>query len=402
MNNVNILFEIKTGEVISKEEKVRPPMDLAIVLDRSGSMTGVKLENSKATIKKIIDNLNTLDRLHFITYDTQIQVVFEDGNLADSENLKRQVDRVGPGGCTNMGDALQKASELLLKNKKASFQRIYVFSDGLVNSGKYRSQTEIFGLVKRIHDQDISTTSFGIGSSFDEDMMKGIAEYGHSNYFFIESAEEIDHYVSGALGAMLGRVGTNGIFKIRGKDQSIVKQIYGQPTSCLVNGMVIGDIKQKNSKNILVEVDVSPNSSHDEQAIASYSFEWNRKEDGEKVKVEGVVTLKKTDDESLIQKKNEEAEVALVMQKTAEMDDEILSLLEENRIDEALENEIHQVSLYQSVAKADKTGRVSSTLAKAEKSIAEIKAKGNAAENIKRKKYHQMLKRADSTDFLAM
>lgn len=70
-----------------------------------------------------------------------------------------------------------------------------------------KTHQELFDLTSKIYKHKIACTTFGIGSDFDEDLMKGIAEYGNSYYFYLEQTEQIERFVSAALGALLGIIG---------------------------------------------------------------------------------------------------------------------------------------------------------------------------------------------------
>jgi len=219
-----------------------------------------------------------------------VDVIFEDGDMNNREELIKKVEDVMVKGSTNISGGLEKATEILLKNKQENrTQRIYLFSDGLANAG-LKTHAELFDLTKSIYEKKITTCTFGIGADFDEDLMKGIAENGNSYYFYIERSDQIEKFVSAALGALLGTIGKNAVLKIIGKNGGIVKKIYGFEN--LVEGARIGDIKQNNLKNILVALEVTPTASKDEEEVLQYELVYLGRKDTEPTKIVGVVTLK--------------------------------------------------------------------------------------------------------------
>jgi len=129
-------------------EETRPPVSVACVLDRSGSMGGKKLDYAKRACKKLVKHLQVGDTLHFITYDDRVNTIFENGDLSDAgkEATKRYIDDVCPGSTTNLHGGLQRAATLLgsradLDGKAPApvddskqVRRIFLFSDGLVNA----------------------------------------------------------------------------------------------------------------------------------------------------------------------------------------------------------------------------------------------------------------------------
>jgi len=398
-NSIQVLFQIKTGKIQEEASKKRPSIDLAVVLDRSGSMGGSKINHAKEAIKNIIENMDSEDKLHFIVYDSEVDVIFEDGDLKHRELLIKQVDDVMVRGSTNISGGLETATNILLKTRiEGRTQRIYLFSDGLANSG-LKTHNELFDLTKSIYEKKISTCTFGIGADFDEDLMKGIAEYGNSYYFYIERSEQIEKFVSAALGALLGTIGKDAILKVRGKNGGIVKKIYGFED--IAQGAKIGDIKQNNLKNILVELDVTPSSTKEEEEVLHYELSFMGRKDSEATKVIGDLILKNTEDETLLSK-NIETEISLSIQLSADSDGEIVKLLEQNKVKEAMELKEKEIATFEKVVNRDPSGRIASLLEKAKQSLSDMKKKGNAKHVLKNAKYHGMLKRYDSADFMAL
>jgi Ca-activated chloride channel family protein len=85
---------------------------------------------------------------------------------------------------------LEQGFSILVKEPNTARKRIFLFSDGLVNAGK-TNESDIFEGVRMMHKSDINFTTFGIGSDFDEKIMRGVAEHGSGDYFFIKQAEDI-------------------------------------------------------------------------------------------------------------------------------------------------------------------------------------------------------------------
>jgi len=363
-------------------------------------MGGSKIENSKAAIKKIIENLFGEDKLHFIVYDSTVDIIFENGDLTEKDSLMKQVDAVNVRGSTNISAGLEAAMKILLKYKsEGPLQRIFLFSDGLANCGLQTHQ-QLFDLTKDIHKKSITTCTFGIGSDFDEELMKGIAEYGNSYYFYIETSDQIERYVSAVLGALLGVIGKDAVLKIRGKNGGVVKKIFAFDD--LVKGAIIGDIKQNNLKNILVELDVNPNANVNEEEILQYELSYIPRKESEPIKVLGTMKLTNTDDESKVQEKNVEVMISLTIQQSADFDSEIIHLLENNKVKEAIEVKKKEIGILESLLGKDDSGRISSLLIKGKKALSDLESKGDSKHMMKEVKHHRNLKRMDSADFLAL
>jgi len=399
VNSMQVLFQIKTEKLEEEEIVMRQPIDIAIVLDRSGSMSGEKIKHSKQAIQQMIENLAPHDTVHFVTYDTTAEVVFEKGDLSNKETLLQMVETVMPRGNTNLSAGVELAASLLEKyGVDGHTKRIYLFSDGLANEG-LRTHTEIFNLITQIHEKKISTSTFGIGTDFDEDLMKGISEYGHSYYFYIQEAAQIERFVSTALGALLGVLGKDAVLKIRGKNGCVVSKIHNYD---ITKGAIIGDIKQSNTKNILVEINFTPDSKVEEEEILAYELSYIHRKDSKEVNINGVVMMRTTDDDSKLQIKNSETIVASTVQRSTDFDSEIEHVLKAGNSKRAIELKQQEITLLKEILPLDNTGRIAILLTKAEKSLKDLKESGNSMHNMKQAKYHAKLKREDSYDYMAM
>jgi len=131
----------------------------------------------------------------------------------------------------------------------------------LANRGK-QTKEEIFALVKHIHSHGVTVSSYGIGADFDEDMMKGIQEYGTGDYYFIESGQDIAYLVSLGFKGLLSNIGTDAVLKTRGKNGGVLKKIFSH--SDPIKGAVLGDRKSDN----ITQVNTTTLLSY----LASYVF----------------------------------------------------------------------------------------------------------------------------------
>lgn len=402
VQTTNVLFSINTDKLPEDVEKKRAPLDLCVCLDRSGSMGGEKIRQCKVAIKKIIDNLWSDDVFHLVVYGSDVEVIIEKGNLTKKEELHRKVDDILVKGGTNMGLGINKAADMLIKHKKEGHtMRMFLFSDGLVNEGEHRTHNSLFDLTKKVLSKGVSTCSFGIGSDFDEDLMKGIAEYGQSYYFYIENESQIEKFVSAVLGALLGMIGKNAILKARGKNGGVVTKIYDCPD--LARGMFIGDIKQNNVKNILIELKVTPDGKAEKEEIMSWELSFTHRKTDQTIALTGTVFIKYTEDEALVSVKNDEVNIATTIQTLATHEDEVIGLLETGNVKEAKEKKTKEVEELKKWVAKDKTNRVQNLLSKAEKSLQDMDSQQSNTKHLaKQAKYHQKLKRMDSADFTSL
>ena len=151
--SVPVLVQITTPCKTNQEAKETPPIAIACVLDRSGSMSGSKLKFAIRAICKVIKHLGPKDVFHLVAYDDRVTVPIQNGDLTDKAELKKTVRGIRTGGSTNIADALTRAASLLdtADLPTNALKRIYLFSDGVANAGEITSSSGLSELAKRIN-----------------------------------------------------------------------------------------------------------------------------------------------------------------------------------------------------------------------------------------------------------
>lgn len=170
------------------KEKKRKPMNLSIVIDRSGSMEEQnKMEFAKKAFASLVDQLHPDDILSIVIYDDVIDVVRRAAKVGRNRSaIKRLIDEVYPRGSTNLGGGLVaglKQAERFAG--KEYINRVVLLSDGLANVG-VTDQTELNSIARKYRNRSISVTTMGVGLDYNENLMMGISESGGGNYYFIE------------------------------------------------------------------------------------------------------------------------------------------------------------------------------------------------------------------------
>src|SRR5881394_210747 len=99
------------------------PMNIAVVLDRSGSMADQrKIDYAKQSICAVVDRLSTNDYLSIVVYDERIENLFPTGRVSDKSYIKRLVQNVFPRGSTNLGGGMEEGFHQI----ERSFKREYI------------------------------------------------------------------------------------------------------------------------------------------------------------------------------------------------------------------------------------------------------------------------------------
>jgi Ca-activated chloride channel family protein len=180
----------------------RLPMNLVVVVDHSGSMVqDGRLDKVKVGLHALIDNLGAEDRMALISFDDTVTINAPFGT--DRDTLHATVDALRPDGGTNLYDGLEAGFRQLGDVPESEKQnRVIFLSDGLATAGNTSPQA-IIEMSTGYITRGIGLTTIGVGTTFDVNVMRGLAENGAGNFYFVEDAaaatevftEELDFFM---------------------------------------------------------------------------------------------------------------------------------------------------------------------------------------------------------------
>jgi Ca-activated chloride channel homolog len=183
----------------------RLPMRLVVVVDHSGSMSqDGRLDKVKLGLSTLIDNLKDEDRLALLSFDDVVTVNAPFAQTLDRAALKAEVAKLQPRGGTNIHDGLKAGLDLLGDAPPSDRQnRVIFLSDGLATVGNTSTPAIIEMATSRI-TRGIGLTTIGVGNDFDAPLMRGLAERGAGNFYYVEDAtaagevfkDELDYFMS--------------------------------------------------------------------------------------------------------------------------------------------------------------------------------------------------------------
>ena len=189
----------------------RIPANLAIVLDRSGSMAGEKFVLARRAVEQALAQLQPDDRFALVVYDDSINVLVE-STLATSEAKRNALARLAgiePRGSTDLAGGWMRGCEqvaLCLADRTAdraqSIDRCLLLTDGLANRG-ITDRDVLIGHATALRERGVQTSTFGVGSDFDERLLAGLADAGGGHFYFLENAEQIPELIASEVGEAL-------------------------------------------------------------------------------------------------------------------------------------------------------------------------------------------------------
>ena len=205
---LDLLITLRSPEQPAALQKQRPGLNLALVIDRSGSMAGRKLSYARKAARFLAGELTERDRLAIVVFDDQVKVLVPSQPVRDPLPFISAINTIEAGGSTALFDGwLAGATQVANHLDPSGLNRVLLLSDGQANEG-LTDAAAIAAKVEGLTQRGISTSAFGLGSGFDEDLMGAIAGAGDGTLAQIESPKQLaDLYASElqGLASTLGR-----------------------------------------------------------------------------------------------------------------------------------------------------------------------------------------------------
>ena len=183
----------------------REPVNVAFVLDRSGSMGGNKIQLARQAVDHALKLLRDDDRFSLVVYDDHIDVVVE-STFATREaltNAQARLAGIDARGSTDLcGGWLAGCEQVAQHLKDEGIGRCLLLTDGLANQG-ITNHGEIINHARELRQRGVITSTFGVGADFDERLLQQMADAGAGHFYFIERAVQIPDLFASELGETL-------------------------------------------------------------------------------------------------------------------------------------------------------------------------------------------------------
>ena len=321
-------------------QRMRAPVNAAIVLDQSGSMSGSKIEEAKRAAIMAIDQLRDDDIVSVVTYQSTVDVLVPATKLYDRETIRRAIRGIRAGGKTALFAGVSKGARELQKFlDRNRVNTLLLLSDGLANVGP-SSPGELAQFGESLGRQGISVTTIGLGLQYNEDLMTRLAMASDGNHFFVEDEGDLELAFATEFGDVLSTVAQGvtihihcpkGVRPLRMVGREA--RISGQDVHASLNQLF-----RDQTRYLLLEVEVPAASAGKVQRVADVTVGFRDLAAGSQATLRGGASVTYTSSATTVeQRRNREVMVALASQIGVERNERATALRDDGKIEESRE-----------------------------------------------------------------
>jgi Ca-activated chloride channel homolog len=257
-HTVHCMLELTAPAAPGSARRAR--LRIALVIDRSGSMAGPKLETAKACAAYLARRLRPDDELSIVAYDDEVRLVHGLSPVRDAIGGREMaIPTIGPGGQTNLSGGWLKGVEQLRGTPGGTGpKKVLLLSDGLANVG-VTDAAELAKMAQGATDEGVGTTTIGFGDGFDEDLMTAMADAGSGNAYFAAGVDEAPGIFAQEFEGLASIVAQNLSVEIRpSEDVSVVEVLNDYRSTAVAGGVQIevGDSYGEERRRIVFALQV--------------------------------------------------------------------------------------------------------------------------------------------------
>ncbi|MBI5959145.1 MAG: VWA domain-containing protein, partial [Chloroflexi bacterium] len=191
------------------QSAARRPLNLSVVLDRSGSMQGNKLSYIKQAAQYLVQRLAAQDRFSLVSYNQSVTVDVPPISALEKDRINHAIKKLESSGTTNLSGGWLQGCQLVAGGiAEGQVNRVLLLTDGLANEG-VTDTARLEALARQKRSEGITTTTMGVGMDFNEDLLMRMAKEAGGAFYFIDNPDQAPNIFNEELNLMMSVVGQN-------------------------------------------------------------------------------------------------------------------------------------------------------------------------------------------------
>ena len=274
--NLDCLINFQGSET-RENPPSRRPLNLSIVLDRSGSMGGTALRNAIQAATSLLDYLTEEDYLSVVIYDDRIDTIVEHQQVRDKAAIQQKINSIRAGGLTNLsGGWLQGCDWVKSQFSTERLNRVLLLTDGQANKGITQPNI-LIDTAREKAEEGIITTTLGFGNYFNEDLLIGMANAAGGNYYYIQSPDDAGDVFRIEIESLVSVVAQNLTVTLQPKNAVEIVEIlnnYRTQTDRKTVRVFLGDVYGVEKKPLAIALSIPLQSELGEQNLLDISYQY--------------------------------------------------------------------------------------------------------------------------------
>ena len=271
---VSVLVELTAPEAEAKTE--RRPSALQVVLDRSGSMAGERLEAAKRGLVTLVDRLSPADSFGLVVFDDQVHVAVPAGPLHDKAAVRALIESIPAGSMTNLSGGLMRGVREARRVKGDGGATLVLLSDGHANVG-VTDNAALEQVAASARTAGVTISTVGIGLGYDEQLMAAVASGGAGNTHFAEEADAAGVALAAEVDGLLEQVAQAAVLTVRPGDQVGSIGVFNDlPVAEIEGGFMVelGDFHSGETRKLLLRIEVPAMATLGLAQVCSLELAW--------------------------------------------------------------------------------------------------------------------------------
>jgi Ca-activated chloride channel family protein len=349
-----------TGFPLAGEEQ-RTPVNVAIVLDRSGSMSGEKIAKVKEAALMALEKLGPRDIVSVVAYNHLVEVLLPATKATDKGAIREAIGRLHADGNTALFAGVSKGADELRKFlDKRRANRIILLSDGLANVGP-SSTAELGELGASLIKEGISVTTIGYGTDYNEDLMTQLARRSDGNHAFVKEPADLARIFKCEFGDVLAVVAQEVLVKVQCADGIRPLRFLGREGDIAgqVGTVTLNQLLSEQEKYLLLEVEVPAGQVNAVRDVATVSITYLNMQTKTTDKLTSALAVRFTEDPRAVDKaENREVMTSAVEQVANENNKVATTLRDQGKVEEAKKVLLDNVAFLQKNAEKYQSERL--------------------------------------------
>jgi Ca-activated chloride channel homolog len=256
--NASTVMVARIGLATKKRSgTARPAVNLALLVDTSGSMEGRAIADARAASLALLRSLAPEDRVAVVVFDSKAEVLLPSTRLADADRaeLEKKISAMKATGTTDMAGGLRMAIDEVTRNlQREGVNRVVLVGDGVPNDDRM-----ILPLIQQAAAQGISVTALGLGNDYDETLMGRIAQVSGGRFFYVDDSAKVASFFAEEVTRLHRVVARHATLELRPGPGVTVTGVVGRTFQPLDRGVSVqlGDLSLGEQAEVVVELAAS-------------------------------------------------------------------------------------------------------------------------------------------------